>query len=107
MVLIRSLKQWSSLFVGINASHTNSAVISYSLSVKCIIPGVNLGDVIEVLDIRLRPSDRYLRRSVYIICLPSVQYGGVFAAFLYSFLHPWLCDDLFAKDCDHFSFLLK
>ena len=42
------------------------------------------GDVIEVLDIRLRPSDRYLRRSVSFVFSPLVQYRGAFAAFLYS-----------------------
>ena len=49
-----------------------------------MIADVNLGDVMEVLDIRLRPSDHSLKRSVYFVLLPSAQYGGVFAAFLYS-----------------------
>ena len=45
---------------------------------------VNCGDVVEVLDVRLRPSDRHLRRSVCFVILPSAQYRGVSAASSYS-----------------------
>ena len=41
---------------------------------------VNRGDVVEVLDVRLRPTDRHLRRSVCFVILPSAQFRGVGAA---------------------------
>ena len=63
---------------------------------------VNFGDVIEVLDIRLRPSVYQLKRLVYFVALPSVHYS-VLAAFQC----PWLFDDLPAMGCDHFSFLKR
>ena len=42
---------------------------------------VNLGDVVAVLDPLVSPSVYQLRLSVYFVVLPSVHYGGVFAAF--------------------------
>ena len=44
------------------------------------MPDVNHGDVVEVLDVRLRPSDRHLRCSVCFVVLPSAQYRGVIVA---------------------------
>ena len=40
---------------------------------------VNRGDAVEVLDVRLRPSGRHLRRSVCFVILPSDQYKSVVA----------------------------
>ena len=42
---------------------------------------VNLGDVVEVLDLLVSSTVYQLRRSVYFVVLPSVQYRGVSAAF--------------------------
>ena len=82
----------SCLFIGIDASHVDCAFISWSLSERCIMTDVNLGDAVEVLDPLVSPTVYKLRRSVYFVVLPSVQCRGVFAAFQYSFLflHWWL-----------------
>ena len=102
-----SLTQWV-LLVLLESTPLMLIVLSYrcSVSVRCIMTDVNLGNVVEVLDPLLSPTVYQLRRSVYFVVLPSVQYRSVFAAVQYSSsLHPWLFDDPSAMDCDHFSFL--
>ena len=44
---------------------------------------VNLGNVVELLDLLVSPTVYQLRRSVYFVVLPSIQYTGVIAAFQY------------------------
>ena len=57
-----------------------------SMSVKRFMLDVYRGDVVEVLDVRLRPSHRRLRRSVCFVSRPSAQKRGMVAAFSCSFL---------------------
>ena len=46
-----------------------------------IITDVNLGDVVEVLDVFLSPIVHQLRSSVDLVVLPSVQKRGEFPLF--------------------------
>ena len=41
---------------------------------------VKIGDVVEVLDQLVSPTMHQLRRSIFFVFLPSVQYRGKFAA---------------------------
>ena len=69
----------------------------------------NLGDAVEVLDPLVSTSVYQLRLSVYFVVLPSVHYRErcICGVSVLLFLHPWLCDDLVAMGCDHFSFPLE
>ena len=62
----------------------------------CIMTDVNLGDVVEILDLLISPTVYQLGLSVYFVVLPSVQQRGVICRVsVLLFLHPWLSDDLF------------
>ena len=62
-VIIKSLTQWSCLFIGTDASHIDLAFISLSLSVRCI----------KVHDPLVSPTVCQSTRSVYFVVLPSVS----------------------------------
>ena len=67
---------------------------------------VNFGDAVEVLDPLVSPSVYQLR---HFVVLPSVHYRErcICRVSVLLYLHPWLCDDLVAVGCDHFSFPLE
>ena len=52
------------VFFGIYSSHEERIFITISLFVRCFITDVNLGDVIEILDVLLSPVVHHLRSPV-------------------------------------------
>ena len=97
--IIFSFQRWSCLRIWIETSHEERALITMSLSIRRFMLDVNFGDVVDVLDLRLRPSDRHLKRYVSSFChrlsmevwLPRLL-TPLFAstAFAWSICH-WLC----------------
>ena len=66
---------------------------------------------VEELDVRLRPSDRHLRRSVCFVVLPSAQHGSVVAAspcssflrqrLVHESICHWSCSCFLPSERDH------
>ena len=67
---------------------------------------VNRGEVVEVLDVSFSPPDRQLRRSVYLVVLPSAQCRGMVATLLLV-LRLRLSHGFFAIDCVRAFFLVN
>ena len=90
------------------ASQVDHAVVSCSLSMRCIMADVELRDTVEVLDPLVGPIVCQLRCSVDFVSLPPIPYLSVLVFFSLRLLtHLWHYDGLVASDYDHISFLLK